>query len=195
MNMRWRRMQNTSISQTFGADQVHLSQILCDGDRKTVECVVGFTILQTVAKFCKIQYTHRFIPYCRHLSRQLPAPLTFYGKLEFVYYDSRARTHTHSSKTKTFWPWLSCISGALINLIKLLQNLMKLLPNYIMVWEKFYCKFISDIIVNDYTTKRDWNLDIYSKTLFCFIFNWSVYPLFPVQKVAHRPELHRVRER
>ena len=82
-----------------------------------------------------------------------------------------------------------------INLIKLLQNLMKLLPNYIMVWEKFYCKFISDIIVNDYTTKRDWNLDIYSKTLFCFIFNWSVYPLFPVQKVAHRPELHRVRER
>ena len=43
-----------------------------------------------------------------------------------------------------------CVLTSFIKLIKLLQNLMKLLPNHIMV----YYKLISDIIVNDCTTKK-----------------------------------------
>ena len=70
-----------------------------------------------------------------------------------------------------------------IRLIKLLQNLMKLLLNYIMVWLKFYNNLISDIIVNEYTTKRILKSQYIFKNFIYFIFNWSVYPQYPVQKV------------
>ena len=41
-----------------------------------------------------------------------------------------------------------------IKLIKLLRNLMKLLPIHIMIWQKLYYKLISDIIVNDCTRNK-----------------------------------------
>ena len=37
--------------------------------------------------------------------------------------------------------------------------------------------------------KRYWNLNIYVKTLFYFIFNWSVLPLISSTKSGPRPEL------
>ena len=55
-----------------------------------------------------------------------------------------------------------------IELIKLLQNLMKLVPYHIMGWQKFTVNWfqISDIWVNDYMTKQYWNLKIYLKLSF-----------------------------
>ena len=37
--------------------------------------------------------------------------------------------------------------------------------------------------------KRCWNLNIYLRALFYFIFNWSVYPLISSTKSGPRPEL------
>ena len=72
---------------------------------------------------------------------------------------------------------LVLVPTSFIELIKLLQNLIKILPNYIMVWYKFYYKFISDIIVNYYTTKKILKSWYIFKILIYFIFNWSVYHL------------------
>ena len=66
---------------------------------------------------------------------------------------------------------------------------MKLLPNHIMVWYKFYYKLISDIIVNDCTTKKILKSQYTIKTLFYIIFNWSVYPIISSTKSGPQPEL------
>ena len=78
---------------------------------------------------------------------------------------------------------------SIVKLIKLLQNLMKLLPNHIMVWWKFYHKLISDIIVNDCTTKKILKSQYIFKNFIYFIFNWSVYPLISSTKSGPQPEL------
>ena len=80
--------------------------------------------------------------------------------------------------------WLGCaltglhvrVLTSFIKLKKLLQNLMKPLPNHIMVWEKIYYKSISDIIVNDCTTKRILKSQYIFKNFILFIFNWSFTP-------------------
>ena len=59
---------------------------------------------------------------------------------------------------------------------------MKLLLNHIMVWLKFYCKLISDIVVNDYTTKKYWNLNIYFKTCLFYIQLICLSPNFQYKK-------------
>ena len=43
-------------------------------------------------------------------------------------------------------------------------------------------------MVNDCTTKKCWNLNIYLRTLFYFIFNWSVYTLISSTKSGPWPE-------
>ena len=40
--------------------------------------------------------------------------------------------------------------------------------------------------------KRCWNLNIYLRTLFCFIFHWSVYPLISSTKSGPQPELEQI---
>ena len=81
-------------------------------------------------------------------------------------------------------PWQSCMSvywGALLNLIKLPQNLV----NFYQTISRFDGNFLSKYHSKWLYYKKYWNLYIYLKTLF-FIFNSSVYPL---QKVVTQPEL------
>ena len=79
----------------------------------------------------------------------------------------------------------------LLNSVKHLQNLMKLLPNHIMVWQKIYFKLISDIIVNDYATKKILKSWCTFKNIILFIFYSSVYPLISSTKVVPWPELEQ----
>ena len=59
---------------------------------------------------------------------------------------------------------------------------MKLLPNHIMVWQKFCFKLMSDIIVKDYTTKKILKSHYIFKNFISFIFNKSVYTLISSTK-------------
>ena len=71
--------------------------------------------------------------------------------------------------------------------IKLLQNLMKLLPNHVMEWLKIYSNYelISDIIVNDNASKKDIEISIYIWKLFCLSLNFQYKKWYIAQSKTH----------